>query len=487
MKKFLITVGLLAVLTSAGVMAQDDISHEAAMKSFKAGDYKTAFEINSNLANRGDVQAKTNLGFLLLEGKGVEQDTISAAEWFLAAAKEGSAEAQYLIATLYASGNGVAQDTSEMLKYLKLSADQGYVKASISLGQLYLDGNLVSPDLKKAEQFFVSASDKGSFEASEKLYTFYSAPNHSLTDRQLAMKYLHKAADQGSLSSAMFLKTAYAEGKLVSKDEAKVYYYLEKSARLGDRVSQRALLTVLSEDGGRYADLNKAEQLARVLSDQGDSQANLFLGELYFFGKGNFDQDYAQAYQWYKKEERRNNVAMYRLGQMFANGLGRKANHSKAWDYYHKAAMRGNEDAARKCLAAAKADNKRAKYCTARLYQTGQSGVQFDMNKAIQIYTDLANDGYVQAMIELGDHYKDNSEVGYKFYRDKLVRAKRWYEAAARQGNAEGQYKLGLILRLEQIGDGKYRMGTEEARKWFQAAADQGHANAAEALKELPQ
>jgi TPR repeat protein len=58
--------------------------------------------------------------------------------------------------------------------------------------------------------------------------------------------------------------------------------------------------------------------------------------------------------------------------------------------------------------------------------------------------------------------------------------AARWYEPAAQAGQAEAQYRLGMLLKSGATADTD---GPEKGVAWLRKAADQGYAPAQEELK----
>lgn len=94
---------------------------------------------------------------------------------------------------------------------------------------------------------------------------------------------------------------------------------------------------------------------------------------------------------------------------------------------------------------------------------------QEDYQRAAQLWQPLAEQGYVNAQINLAVLY----EHGYGVDRD-LHTAAAWYLAAAGAGSAIGQYNLGLFL-LEHDGA---IPSEQNALYWLGKAADQGFADA---------
>lgn len=64
----------------------------------------------TDLAEQGDLQAMTDLGFAYEHGAGLDRDTARAASWYRRAADWGSGVAQFHLARLYEKGDGVERD-----------------------------------------------------------------------------------------------------------------------------------------------------------------------------------------------------------------------------------------------------------------------------------------------------------------------------------------------------------------------------------------
>lgn len=91
------------------------------LSAFRRQDYVTASRIFIPLAERGNAQAQTYLGFLFETGRGVPMNYTEAAMWYRRAAEQGDSRAQYSLGLLYDRGQGVPRDIVEASKWLNLS------------------------------------------------------------------------------------------------------------------------------------------------------------------------------------------------------------------------------------------------------------------------------------------------------------------------------------------------------------------------------
>lgn len=91
-------------------------------------------------AQLGDVQAQTHLGYLLADAGNVQ----AAVEWWHKSADAGDAEAQFALGQAYHSGQGVAQDDDEAADWFEAAALQNHAVAQFNLGVLYANGQRFS-------------------------------------------------------------------------------------------------------------------------------------------------------------------------------------------------------------------------------------------------------------------------------------------------------------------------------------------------------
>src|SRR5271169_4129904 len=90
--------------------------------AYVKGDYKTAYNLFSTEAKKGNALAQKNLGVMYENGRGVLQDYKESVKWYTLAAERGVAAAQYNLGFMYANGEGVPLDYNEALKWWMLAA-----------------------------------------------------------------------------------------------------------------------------------------------------------------------------------------------------------------------------------------------------------------------------------------------------------------------------------------------------------------------------
>lgn len=132
-----------------------------ALTAIEKQDYKTAFAIFSELADKGDAEAQYNLAILYRQGKGVKGDADVSLKWFEKAAEQGLASAQYYLGHLYDNGEGVPRNPATAVSWYKKAAEQGNPLAQSNLGVAYASGEGVQQDIIKAYVWFSLAAAQG--------------------------------------------------------------------------------------------------------------------------------------------------------------------------------------------------------------------------------------------------------------------------------------------------------------------------------------
>jgi TPR repeat protein len=111
---------------------------------------KEAIAILERHAEKQNPWAQYYLGFCLLYGVGISQDTKKAIALFHAAAVEGNAKAQAMLGLHYSTGQ--AQDPKEAKNWLELAVDQENQEAESGLNLLWwLDDGSLFPEPPKIE------------------------------------------------------------------------------------------------------------------------------------------------------------------------------------------------------------------------------------------------------------------------------------------------------------------------------------------------
>lgn len=186
--------------------------------------------------------------------------------------------------------------------------------------------------------------------------------------------------------------------------------------------------------------------------------------------------------------------AMKELAQCYVTGTGVTKNLRESFDWYLKAAERGDVEAEgivalcyRDGRGIEKDDGEMVKWlrksvshsCSAtefilgQCYETGR-GVAKDEKIALEWYKKAASHGNIEACSLLGRKYLEWAIQGKNIFLDELEEAIKWLETAANGGDTVAETQLGLCY-LEGKG---VKKNVDKAFQLFRKAADSGNAEA---------
>ena len=120
------------------------------MTAAQNGDWATALKEWKPLAEKGDVDAQTNLGLMYQNGWGVPQDDKEAVYWYKLAAEQGDAKAQYNLGVMYALGEGVIKDYVYAHMWGNIASMNGNDKGETLRG--YVAKKMTSSQIEEAQR-----------------------------------------------------------------------------------------------------------------------------------------------------------------------------------------------------------------------------------------------------------------------------------------------------------------------------------------------
>jgi uncharacterized protein len=138
--------------------------------------------------------------------------------------------------------------------------------------------------------------------------------------------------------------------------------------------------------------------------------------------------------------------AQAELGWLYDQGKGVRKSYRRAFQWYLKAAQRGN---------------RVAQYNLSLCYLLGQ-GIAPDEREAFRWVQKSAKTGYQDAVLALAWHYHNGCGI-----KVSLRQAEHWYRKAAQSGDPSAQFSLGQL----SYDTGRYA----SAKKWFLKAVAQNH------------
>ena len=438
-------------------------------------------------AERGDVSAQFNLGWIYDNGEGIPQDYVEAAKWYQMAAEQGNALAQYMLGEMYLTGKGVLQDDDEAfkwyrmaaeqedveaLKWFRMAAEQGDTSAQYNLGRIYDNGEGVPQDYVEAVKWYRMAAERGHIWAQDWLGWIYKDGREGVPqDYAEAVKWYRMAAEQGHASAQYSLGKMYHSGEGIPQDYEEVVKWYRMAAEQGHASALSDLGGMYSSGEGVPQNYVEAVKWYRMAAEQGQGLDQYWLGNMYLRGKG-VPQDYAEAVKWYRMAAEQGHAsAQYSLGKMYHSGEGIPQDYVEAVKWYRMAAAEqwDASDQYNFYVRLVTSMNTRghviAQYNLGVMYGKGH-GVPQDDAEAVKWYRMAAEQGDPDAQYNLGVRYGEGRGVP-----QDDTEAVKWYRMAAEQGDPDAQYNLGV-----RYGEGRgVPQDDTEAVKWYRMAAEQGH------------
>lgn len=144
---------------------------ELAASQISAADEKHTYVFHNNLVDEDSSLGQYWLGLKYIDGDGIPQDFLKAADIFRKSAARGYAPAQYNLGVMFLNGQGVNQDHSQAIFWFEMAAAQGDANAQNNLGFMYEKGLGVRQDINMAAKWYRKSADQGNEKALENLKT----------------------------------------------------------------------------------------------------------------------------------------------------------------------------------------------------------------------------------------------------------------------------------------------------------------------------
>jgi len=376
-------------------------------------------------------------------------------------ANGGCGEAAWTLARHFFYGTGGVEKNEELERqWLEKGAELGDVNAQVNFGMM-LD-------------------DEGDYEG--------------------ARKWWELAAAQGNAIAMSNIAQLYSNGEGVEKNESTAAEWNLKAAMKGDREAQYEYGVFLGKEMDQPED---AMTWFLKAAAQGHAGSMTIIGGFYFHGRG-VEQNKSTAREWWKKaaangDDEAKEMLMNRFGdddasvdrvtRHFARGddpsvdreaevklprnirdLAKKANagcgeaaRTIAWHFFHgtDGVEKDTELHFRWLVKAAELGDAKAQCRIGSEYNQ-----MSNYDAARKWFDKAAAQGNADAMNNLGALYYKGQGV-----EKNISTAAEWYLKAAMKGNSHAQYTYGALLDIDMNQH-------EDAMKWYLKAAAQGDANA---------
>jgi TPR repeat protein len=263
MKRYLTAFIILAgmVILSAGCASDP---YQKGFKAYRSGDYATAMQELSTLAERGDAEAQLHLGLMYRDGQGVLPNPREAEKWLQRSAEQENVMARIALASMYADRQGFIQDDVKALMWFNFAVVQGSNEAVPLRDSLLL--RMTPAQVAEAQRL-------GREFKSEKEY-------------QGMVRDLKPLAESGDAAAQMKLGILYYRGRGVDRDYAEAARLFRLAAEKGDPYAQSNLAYMCELGEGVPQDYGEAARWYLKAAEQGNIQAQFYAGRLYEKGQG---------------------------------------------------------------------------------------------------------------------------------------------------------------------------------------------------------
>ncbi len=201
----------------------------------------------------------------------------------------------------------------------------------------------------------------------------------------------------------------------------------------------------------RNRDFNKALLELAPLAAGGDPNAQMMLGQLFFYGWG-VDQNSDVAFSLFLRAAAQGSKeAQTFVGHCYELGKGTAKDEKLAFHWT--------------CLAASGSDAPLVQFNCAEKHYWG-FGTRRDAQKAVTYYRLAAEKGLPRAQFKMGMRYAKGEGVPRS-----AEESTRWFRKAAEGGDLDSSYNFGIALLR---GEGIER-NPAQAALWFRKSAERGH------------
>ena len=285
-------------------------------------------------------EALVELGYRLEKGHDFDQDYGKAMELYTLAGAEGNSTAMNNIGWLYLNGLGVNRNLKAAVEWFEKAAQYDNTRAMINLGNIcegYGRDDESNPDYKGAMKWYTKATQLGDQKAKLNLGNLYHYGHGVRKNYRKAAEIYKELAMSGYTEGYFYMGLYFQKGFHFKQNYDAARYFYEMGAAANDSLSMMNLGAMYGKGLGVEVDHQKALYWYIEAGKRGDTLAYVNIGWFFETGRA-VKQDYKLAIDWYKKgAEAREPHAMNNLGAMYERGLGVKKDQKKAEYWYAKA------------------------------------------------------------------------------------------------------------------------------------------------------
>ncbi len=222
---------------------------QQAHDAYNMKNYEKAFELYVPLAEAGNADAQTSLGFMYQQGQGCAKNDAKALAWYEKAAEQKQPYSLFNLGILYANGIGGAPFDQFKAHQFYLDAAIGEVPPAMYEIALMLERGLgCIQNYSEAAFWYEEAAKRGHMESFNNLGVLYKEGHGVPLDYQRSLICFSRAAE-GNLAEGQYnLGLMYDQGLGVEEDHDKALDLCRKAAYNGHEKA-KDIIKGLQEDG----------------------------------------------------------------------------------------------------------------------------------------------------------------------------------------------------------------------------------------------
>ena len=253
--------------------------------------------------------------------------------------------------------------------------------------------------------------------------------------QEIYEKRIDKLAEEGDVDACLTLGYMYLYGENgVEQDEEKAFKYYSIAAEKEDKIALNNLGSLYFSGIGVEKDIKTAAELFERAAELGNNEAAVNLAFVYLTTIKNPDATLrSNIVRLFNQAATGGNItAQYMMGMIYYHGYGISQNYERAFRFLQKAASQYDE----------------AQYQLALRYMNAE-GTPRNYKKAVDNLVKAANQGYIPAMVWLGDILAQGTSYPKNEYESYI-----WYNIASvydPTSVASKRDRLEKKLKIEEV------------------------------------
>lgn len=204
------------------------------------------------------------------------------------AAQKHYAPAEYKVAECYEKEIGVEESIEDAVKWYQKSANQNYTPALLVLAEYYDNGNWVEKNEEEATNLYLQAAKNGDEDAMIELAERYDNGKGTAEDKKEAAKWYRKVAEKGNPAAQTFYGLLCSNGIGVQKNSEEAVKWFYKSAEQGYADGQYYYALCCCYGNGIEQNIREANLYFKKAAEQGHADATYMLSR---FNNGSASRD----------------------------------------------------------------------------------------------------------------------------------------------------------------------------------------------------